>query len=97
MRRFLVLMHRDTTTAEDTEAWGPYLASLRQSGRFEGGSSIGGAAAHRRGGEPAHARPWLVGYLMVQAEDLEAARASLRGNPVYEAGGTVELCELVED
>lgn len=97
MRRYLLLMHRDATSAEDTEAWGPYLASLRQSSRFEGGSSIGAAAAHRFGGAPAHAHPWLVGYLMVMAEDLEAARSLLRGNPVYEAGGTVELCELDED
>ncbi len=96
MPRFLLLMH-DTGGAEDPGAWGPYLERLRGSGRFEGGSSIGAIAAHHKGGLDAqHADP-LVGYLIVHAEDPAAARGFLEGNPVFEAGGTVEVCELVED
>lgn len=39
----------------------------------------------------------MAGYLKVQAESLEEARAFLAGNPVFEAGGTVEIRELPRD
>jgi hypothetical protein len=38
-----------------------------------------------------------VGYLIVHAADAQAATSFLDGNPVYEAGGTVEIRELLED
>lgn len=97
MRRFLLVMHGDTAEAEDGEAWGPYLAALRASGRFEGGSSIGSIVASRRSGAPAARQSSMVGYLVVQADDVDDARSFLVDNPVHVAGGTVEICELVED
>jgi hypothetical protein len=97
MGRFLLVMHDDTTEAEATEAWGPYLAALRVSGRFEGGSSIGSVVASRLSGEPVVRESSVVGYLVVQADDVDDARSFLVDNPVYVAGGTVEICELVED
>jgi hypothetical protein len=96
MARFLLLMH-DAGGVEDAGAWGPYLEKLRGSGRFEGGSSVGATAVHRKGGFAAHRDDSLVGYLIIGAENLESARAFLEDNPVFEAGGTVEICELVED
>jgi hypothetical protein len=33
----------------------------------------------------------------VRARDADDTRRLLSGNSVYEAGGTVEICELVED
>jgi hypothetical protein len=36
----------------------------------------------------------LTGYIRVRAESLNAARALVAGNPVYEAGGTIEIREL---
>ena len=36
----------------------------------------------------------ISGYIRVRAEDLNAARELVFGNPVYEAGGTVEIREL---
>jgi hypothetical protein len=35
-----------------------------------------------------------VGFIKVQAESLDHARELLKGNPVFEAGGTVEIREL---
>jgi hypothetical protein len=90
-------MHDDTTVAEDTEAWGPYLSNLRRGERFDGGSSIAAGRGHRKDGAPAPCADHVVGYLIVHAIDVEAAGAFLHGNPVYEAGGTVEIRELVED
>lgn len=39
----------------------------------------------------------LAGYIRVHAPDLESARSLVVGNPVYEAGGTVEIRELPKD
>ena len=97
MRQFLLLMHGDTTSAEDGDAWGPYLAGLRASGHFDGGSSIGPGHGYRNAGGPAADAGDLVGYLIVRAVDAESARSFLNGNPVYEAGGTVEIRDLIED
>ncbi len=36
----------------------------------------------------------IGGYITVQAESLEDAMTLLVGNPVFEAGGTVEIRDL---
>ncbi len=97
MARFLLLMHQDSIAEEDPADWEPYLSKLRESKQFEGGSSIGGGSGYRRDGVPATTTDHLVGYLIVRAAGAEAARSFLDGNPVYEAGGTVEIRELIED
>jgi hypothetical protein len=96
MRRYMLLMY-DTGGVEDPGGWDSYLEGLRESGRFEGGSSIGATAAHRKNADPTPQGAPLVGYLIVHADTIEAARSFLENNPVFEAGGTVEICELVED
>jgi len=100
MHDYLLLIFSDAEDpplAGDGERWAAYLASLRQSGRFDGGSSIGrgerlklGQAAQAAGGE-------LAGYLRVRAESLAQAKHFLEGNPAYEAGATVEILELPRD
>ena len=95
MADFLLLMHDDATAPE--AGWDAYFQRLHQSGAFQGGSSIGGGATFRKTGTPASAALHLVGFVRVRADDLDAARAWLEGNPVYEAGGTVELRALPED
>jgi hypothetical protein len=37
------------------------------------------------------------GCIWVRADDLDQAKTVLEGNPVYEAGGTVEIRELTRD
>ncbi|MEZ5966332.1 MAG: hypothetical protein R3F56_21030 [Planctomycetota bacterium] len=39
----------------------------------------------------------LTGYIRVRAASLEEARDLVQGNPVFEAGGTVEIRELPKD
>ncbi len=94
MADFLFLMHDDVVHAADPEAWATYFVMLRERGAFEGGSAIGGGRALRKIGHPASMTVDIGGYIRVQAEDLDAAAALLAGNPVYEAGGTVEIREL---
>lgn len=51
----------------------------------------------RKEGSAPEITHYLGGYLRVRAASLEAAEALLAGNPVYEAGGTVEIRELPKD
>ncbi len=96
MQRFVLLMHDDAPD-EDGAQWGPYLATLRASGRFDGGSSIGGGVSCSKGSGDGPVATPVVGYLLVSGTDLADVRGLLAGNPTYEAGGTVEIRELVED
>lgn len=95
MKDFILLMHADTTSPEREEDWEAYIGRLIEVGVFQGGSSIGHGQAFRKQGDAAPRTHELTGYIKIQAESLEAARAALAGNPTFEAGGTVEIRELV--
>lgn len=94
MAEFLILMHGDAPRGADPGAWDPYFARLRELGVFDGGSAIGTGAVYRKGADPASVTEQLTGYIRVRAESLEAARDLVQGNPVFEAGGTVEIRAL---
>jgi hypothetical protein len=94
MKDFLLLMHNDPTAPSTDDQWSAYLQRLRATGRFQGGSSIGGGVSVRKLGTPAALTHQLGGYIKVTAESLDDARQFLDGNPVYENGGTVEIREL---
>jgi hypothetical protein len=98
MPDYLFLMHDDENPDLGSEVssddWGPYIGRLQASGNFQGGSAIGtGVCARKSGAVPAIARH-LVGFIRVGADSLDHARTLLVGNPVFEAGGTVEIREL---
>lgn len=95
MQDFIFFMHDDATGSEGD--WGPYLADLGRKGVFDGGSSIGGGLCARKSGDSRDAADHIVGYIRIRAASLEDARTLLQGNPVYEAGGTVEIRELPRD
>ncbi len=99
MNDFLLLMHDDVPpgAAQPDEAWGAYFAKLRELKVFEGGSSIGGGACVSKSGPGVPIARHLTGFIRVRAPDLEAAKQLVIGNPVYEAGGTVEVRELPRD
>jgi hypothetical protein len=89
-------MHNDSTRAGkgDGADWAPYLNKLRDSGCFDGGSAIGGGVCTNKSDRSVAVTNHLVGYLLVRADDLDHARSLVPGNPVFEAGGTVEIREL---
>jgi hypothetical protein len=93
---FLLLMHRDGGP-EAPGAWEAYIGGLITKGVFAGGSSLGRGQAVRKGASPALGSAQLAGFLRVTAPSLEAALKLVEGNPTHEAGGTVEVRELVED
>lgn len=97
MNEYLLLMHDDVPPGGTSGAdWAEYLTKLRASGAFDGGSSIGPGACVRKHGEPGRSLG-VTGFLRVRAESLEAALRFVEGNPDFEAGGTVEVRELIRD
>jgi hypothetical protein len=94
MPDYLLLMHADSTA--DEADWGPYLHALSQRGVLQGGSAIGDGTCVRKHGVPEAMTAHLAGFIRVSATDLDQAKALVAGNPVFEAGGTVEIRELPE-
>jgi hypothetical protein len=92
MPEYIFLMHGDAD--DDETAWGPYLRRLEQSGCFQGGSAIGEGICVRKRGAAASLTAHSTGYFRVVADSLDDAKSMLAGNPMYEAGGTVEIREL---
>lgn len=76
------------------EDWGPYLEKLKKSGSFRGGSAIGTGVCVRKEGSPPPITDHLAGFIRIEAESLAEAQTLLGGNPVFEAGGTIEIREL---
>ena len=95
MADYILLMHADAHGPET--GWDAYITSLRQSGAFEGGSTVGGGACFRKDGAAPGISAQINGYIRVQADDLAHARRFLAGNPSFEAGGTVQIRELLQD
>ena len=97
MPDFLFLMHSDATAPEVAADWDAYLAALGAGGRLRGGSTISGGRCYRAMGAPAPLTAGLTGFVRIVADDLAHAATLLPGNPVYAAGGTVEIRELPID
>lgn len=100
MNEYILFMHDDVvdrSIADDGARWERYIASLRTSGQFEGGSSIGPGMLCKKSRANHDATRTINGYIKLRAENVEAAQRFLAGNPVYEAGGTVEVRELIRE
>jgi len=95
MADFIFLMH-DTPneTPDEANTWPAYLDTLARGGHLRGGSAIGSGAAFRKDGTAASITAHLTGFIRIEADSLAAAQRLLAGNPVYEAGGIVEIREL---
>jgi hypothetical protein len=97
MHDYILLMHNDTreSPAADTDAaWQKYFEALTRSGRFLGGSAMGGGKCFVLSGATPEITAHISGYIRVQAQSIDEARRFLEGNPVFEAGGTIEIREL---
>ncbi len=90
MPDFILLMHDDAPGGDQLD-WDPYLTRLREAGVFQGGSAIGEGACLKKSGDAPDPTAHISGFVRVTARDFEHATSLLPGNPVYEAGGTVEI------
>ena len=95
MPDFILLMRGDFDGPEP--GWPDYLAKLRAAGCFRGGSAIGPGVALNKSGAREPLDREIVGFIRIEAADLAEAQTYLAGNPVYEAGGTVEVRSLPFD
>ncbi|TAL36928.1 MAG: hypothetical protein EPN98_03900 [Phenylobacterium sp.] len=93
MRDFIFLHHDDAAGGDGLD-WDPYLSRLREAGVFQGGSSIGQGCCVKKSGDAPEPTAHISGFIRITAATLADARELLQGNPVYEAGGTVEIREL---
>lgn len=96
MPDYIFLMHQDTIQNPE-ENWEPYITALQKLGKFGGGSAIGTGITVKKSGAPFAVNTPISGFIRVEAESIENAKTLLAGNPVYEAGGTVEIRELIVD
>lgn len=94
MADFILLMHNDYELSDGSENWQPYLDKLSSAGALRGGSAIGSGLCVRRSGILPELSRHIVGFVKIEARNLNHARELVVGNPVYEAGGTVEIREL---
>ncbi len=100
MTDYIFLMHDDITPNRRSQVgadWPGYLDRLQEAGVFEGGSAIGDGVCVSKNAFAAATSHHLAGYIRIHAEDLSHARRLVIGNPVYEAGGTVEIRELPKE
>ena len=93
---FILFMHDDAPQGQGRPAaeWAAYLAKLRDAGAFQGGSAIGSGVCVSKASSPPPVTRHISGYIRIRSDSLESARELIPGNPVYEAGGTVEIREL---
>jgi len=94
MADYIFLMHDDDPAGGAGLDWEPYLSRLREAGVFQGGSAIGDGQCERKSGATPAPTAHITGFIRVTAEDMAHARMLLAGNPVFEAGGTVEIRDL---
>ena len=100
MKDFILFMYDDAideTQAGDDQKWDAYFSSLHASGQFDGGSSIGRGARFRKNHPENPSETGMTGFIRIRAEDMDGAKKFLCGNPIFEAGGTVEIRELPRD
>jgi hypothetical protein len=89
-----IFLHHDDASGDGGLDWDPYLSRLREAGVFQGGSAIGEGECVKKSGAAPEPTAHISGYVRVVCKDLAHARSLLPGNPVFEAGGTVEIREL---
>jgi hypothetical protein len=94
MSDYILFMHNDGSNESTSLDWNSHLARLRSAGVFQGGSAIGAGECMRRSGPVPKISERIGGFIRIEARDLDHVRELLIGNPVFEAGGTVEVREL---
>lgn len=103
MAKYLFVYHggkhpeTEAEVAAVLDAWGQWLGGLG-SAVVDGGNPVGKSTTVHPGGkvtEDGGANP-VSGYGMFEASDKDSAVAQAKGCPILDAGGTVELAEIID-
>ena len=81
--------------SESMGDWDAYIEKLIVSGKFRGGSSLGHGISAAK--DQSDGGSEVTGYMRFSADTIEEVRNLLSGNPLYEAGGRVEILEEIPD
>ena len=96
MRDFILIMHNDAEPKNDVAdaTWASYFENLKKQGAFVAGVEIGeGLCMVKMKPAPPPMSDWGR-YIRIQARSMRDAAQLVEGNPVFEAGGTVEVRAL---
>ncbi len=93
MAEFIFFMHA-LQDGKSEASWDTYLETLGKSGNLRGGSVIGDGKCFVKSGIAPEVTAHINGFIRIDAASLDEAALLLDGNPVYEAGGTVEIRAL---
>ena len=91
MADFMMIMIGSASTGD----WETYIGRLVDAGKLRGGSSLGRGIRMRKGKPDGKAE--ITGYVRLAVKDVHEARALVAGNPLYEAGGCIEILEEIPD
>ena len=103
MAKYLYVYHggsdpeTEEEVAEVLDAWGSWLGSMGAA-VIDGGNPVGksstvnpdGSVADDGGANPAS------GYSLIEAADLKDALAKAKGCPILQAGGSIEVAEVID-
>jgi len=91
MPQFVLIMMGSASNGD----WETYVDKLVGLGKLRGGSSLAKGLRISKGGVDSDCA--VSGYIRLEVADIEKAKSLLIGNPLYEAGGVVEILEEVSD
>ena len=91
MPQFMMIMMGSASAG----SWETYLEKLIAKGKLRGGSSLANGARVAKGTNDGDCK--VTGYIRLEVADIDEARTLVAGNPLYEAGGFVELLEEIPD
>ena len=91
MPEYVMLMKVSAASGD----WDDYIEKLVSSVKFRGGSSLGNGVSVAEG--KVDCRCEVTGYMRFSAECSEEVKEFITGNPLYEAGGSIELLEEIPD
>jgi hypothetical protein len=87
----------DAEIKEVMDAWGAWFGSMGAA-VVDGGNPVGKSTTVHGGGKVANdggANP-ASGYSLIEAKDVNDAIAKAKGCPILQAGGSVELAEVID-
>ena len=87
-----MINHRDEGSSS---GWDEFFEMLTVKGHLLGGSADVDGISVKNDAFSTESSD-TVGYIVIRADNLEAARQIMLKNPVHQAGGVVELFTLIE-
>lgn len=103
MAKYLFVYHggkhpeSDAEIKEVMDAWGAWFGSMGAA-VVDGGNPVGKSTTVHGGGKVANdggSNP-TSGYSLIEAKDVNDAIAKAKGCPILQAGGSVELAEVID-